>query len=65
MSLGIELTGLTPGWGPTAVLDSISLAVPAGGTLAVLGRNGAGKTTLLATIIGLANHHRRLDQARR
>jgi len=58
MSLGIEVTDLAAGWGPTAVLDSISLAVPAGGTLAVLGRNGAGKTTLLATIIGLANHHR-------
>jgi branched-chain amino acid transport system ATP-binding protein len=58
MSLGIELTDLAAGWGPTAVLDSISLAVPAGGTLAVLGRNGAGKTTLLATIVGLANHHR-------
>ena len=26
-------------------LDGISLAVPAGGTLAVLGRDGAGKTT--------------------
>jgi len=58
MNLGIEVTDLVSGWGPTAVLDGISLAVPAGGTLAVLGRNGAGKTTLLATIIGLAHHHR-------
>jgi branched-chain amino acid transport system ATP-binding protein len=58
MNLGIEVTDLVSGWGPTAVLDGVSLAVPPGGTLAVLGRNGAGKTTLLATIIGLANHHR-------
>jgi branched-chain amino acid transport system ATP-binding protein len=58
MNLGIEVTDLVSGWGPTAVLDSVSLVVPPGGTLAVLGRNGAGKTTLLATIIGLANHHR-------
>ena len=58
MSLGIEVTDLVAGWGPTIVLDGVSLAVPPGGTLAVLGRNGAGKTTLLATLIGLANHHR-------
>jgi len=64
MSLGIEVTDLVAGWGPTVVLDGLSLAVPPGGALAVLGRNGAGKTTLLATIMGLANRHRgtvRLD----
>ena len=60
MSLGIEVSDLVAGWGPTTVLDSISLAVPPGGTLAVLGRNGAGKTTLLATIMGLATRHRGL-----
>jgi branched-chain amino acid transport system ATP-binding protein len=57
MSLGIEVTDLVAGWGPTVVLDGLSLAVPPGGALAVLGRNGAGKTTLLATIMGLANRH--------
>jgi branched-chain amino acid transport system ATP-binding protein len=40
------------------VLDGISFAVPAGGTLAVLGRNGVGKTTLLATLMGLTTLHR-------
>jgi branched-chain amino acid transport system ATP-binding protein len=58
MSLGIEVADLVAGWGPTVVLDEISLAVPPGGALAVLGRNGAGKTTLLATLIGLAQRHR-------
>jgi branched-chain amino acid transport system ATP-binding protein len=57
MSLGIEVTDLVAGWGPTVVLDSLSFAVPPGGALALLGRNGAGKTTLLATIMGLASRH--------
>jgi branched-chain amino acid transport system ATP-binding protein len=39
------------------VLDGVSIAVPAGGTLAVLGRNGVGKTTLLATLMGLTTLH--------
>ena len=34
------------------MIDGIALDVPAGGTLAVLGRNGVGKTTLLATMMG-------------
>jgi branched-chain amino acid transport system ATP-binding protein len=58
MSLGIEVTDLVAGWGPTVVLDGLSLAVPPGGALAVLGRNGAGKTTLLASIMGLTDRHR-------
>jgi branched-chain amino acid transport system ATP-binding protein len=58
MSLGLEVTDLVAGWGPTVVLDGISFVLPPGGTLAVLGRNGAGKTTLLATLIGLATRHR-------
>jgi len=58
MSIGIEVSDLVAGWGPTVVLDGISFAVPPGGTLAVLGRNGAGKTTLLATMIGLTNQQR-------
>jgi len=36
-------------------LDGISLEVPEGGSLAVLGRNGVGKSTLLLTIMGATN----------
>ena len=57
MSLGLDVKELRAGYGPTVVLDGISLNIPAGGTLAVLGRNGVGKTTLLATLMGLTTRH--------
>ncbi len=40
------------GYGEAVVLDNVSLALPEGGSLAVLGRNGVGKTTLLLAIMG-------------
>jgi branched-chain amino acid transport system ATP-binding protein len=49
---GLRLSEVRAGYGETVVLDDVSLVVPAGGTLALLGRNGVGKTTLLATIMG-------------
>jgi len=57
MSGGLALAGVRAGYGETVVLDGVSLAVPEGGTLAVLGRNGVGKTTLLATIMGHTSQH--------
>jgi branched-chain amino acid transport system ATP-binding protein len=57
MSVALEVRDLRAGYGPTVVLDGISLSVLAGGTLAVLGRNGVGKTTLLATLMGLTSMH--------
>jgi branched-chain amino acid transport system ATP-binding protein len=51
---GLVLEGVEAGYGDTVVIEDISLAVPPGGTLAVLGRNGVGKTTLLSTIVGRA-----------
>ena len=49
---GLLRDGVEAGYGETVVLEGISLALPPGGTLAVLGRNGVGKSTLLATIMG-------------
>jgi branched-chain amino acid transport system ATP-binding protein len=57
----LELRGVRAGYGDSVVLDDVSLEVPAGGSLAVLGRNGVGKSTLLLTIMGYTRlHHGRL-----
>ena len=53
----LALERVTAGYGDTVVLDDVSLAVPAGGTVALLGRNGVGKTTLLATAMGHTTLH--------
>jgi branched-chain amino acid transport system ATP-binding protein len=52
----LEIDGLSAGYGPVRILSEISVAVPAGGRLTVLGRNGVGKTTLLASLMGLTTH---------
>jgi branched-chain amino acid transport system ATP-binding protein len=49
---GLVLENVSAGYGETIIIEDISLALPMGRTLAVLGRNGVGKTTLLATIMG-------------
>ncbi len=49
----IELDGVSVEIAGTAVLRSVSLAVPAGGRVALIGRNGAGKTTTLRALMGL------------
>ena len=54
----LELKGVRAGYGDAVVLDDLSLEVPEGGSLAVLGRNGVGKSTLLMTIMGFTQLHR-------
>ena len=50
----LDLVGLTGGWGPTTIVEHLSLSVAAGETVAIVGRNGVGKTTLLELIAGRA-----------
>jgi branched-chain amino acid transport system ATP-binding protein len=49
----LEIAELAAGYGETQVLHGLSLTVPAGRVLALLGRNGAGKTTTLRAVMGL------------
>ena len=53
----IELRGLVRRFGERTVLRDVSMQVPAGATLAVLGRNGAGKSTLLRILATLLRPH--------
>jgi heme exporter protein A len=53
----IELRGLARYFGERVALSEVSAQVPAGTTLAVLGRNGAGKSTLLRILAALLRPH--------
>ncbi|MHB8611863.1 MAG: ABC transporter ATP-binding protein [Candidatus Dormibacteraceae bacterium] len=48
----LELDEVRAGYGPTSVLHGVSLAVPEGQIVSLLGANGAGKTTTLRSITG-------------
>ena len=50
---GLEVRGLSAGYGGGLVLDALSFDLAPGDSLAVLGRNGVGKTTLLRSLMGL------------
>jgi branched-chain amino acid transport system ATP-binding protein len=49
----LELKNLTVSYGAIAALHGISLSVPTGSIVTLIGGNGAGKTTTLRTISGL------------
>jgi phosphonate transport system ATP-binding protein len=46
----LELQALTRRFGATTAVDGVSLAVPAGQMLGIIGRSGAGKSTLLRLV---------------
>jgi branched-chain amino acid transport system ATP-binding protein len=49
----LEVRGIETFYGNIPALRGISIAVPAGSVVAILGANGAGKTTLMKTIAGV------------
>ena len=57
MSELLAFEAVTAGYGEARVLDSVSLTLEEGGSLALLGRNGVGKSTLLMTLMGLTRRH--------
>ena len=50
MAALLEMEDVRAGYGPTSVLHGVSLSVPEGEIVSLLGANGAGKTTTLSAI---------------
>jgi branched-chain amino acid transport system ATP-binding protein len=53
----LQVDNVSAGYGEAVILDRVSLALPQGQTLALLGRNGTGKTTLINTLVGATRQH--------
>jgi urea transport system ATP-binding protein len=51
----LDLQDVSSFYGNTRILRNVSLGLPQGSCLCVLGRNGVGKTTLVRTIMGLTD----------
>jgi urea transport system ATP-binding protein len=49
----LKIEDLQTGYGRTQVISGVSVTVPEGEVVAVMGHNGAGKTTLLRAAVGL------------
>src|SRR5438132_11082502 len=52
MTALLEMEAVHAGYGQTSVLHGVSLSVPDGSVVSLLGANGAGKTTTLRAITG-------------
>ena len=61
MSALLALEGVEARYGPVQALRGISLEVPEGAVVAVLGANGAGKTTTLRAVSGTVRRSGRID----
>jgi ABC-type multidrug transport system ATPase subunit len=48
----LEAEGVSKSFGPVEVLSEVSMTVPSGSVVALIGPNGSGKTTLIRTLVG-------------
>lgn len=53
-ALPLACSGIHKRYGDQAVLNDVSLALPSGSVVGLIGRNGSGKTTLIRILMGLA-----------
>uniref|UniRef100_UPI0035B4B8F0 ABC transporter ATP-binding protein n=1 Tax=Hylemonella sp. TaxID=2066020 RepID=UPI0035B4B8F0 len=53
----LKVENLSAGYGEAVVLHDVSVSLPQGQTLALLGRNGTGKTTFMNTLAGATRQH--------
>jgi branched-chain amino acid transport system ATP-binding protein len=53
----LEITDLCVRYGAVLAVQGVTLEIPSGGSVALLGANGAGKTTMLRAIGGLLGYH--------
>ena len=51
----LELQNIVAGYGNIMALKGISLSVPEGSIVSLIGANGAGKSTTMKTIMGLVS----------
>src|SRR2546429_9623820 len=49
----VEIRGVSRRFGAKLALDDVTLTVPTGKVLGLVGENGAGKTTLIKHVLGL------------
>jgi ABC-2 type transport system ATP-binding protein len=49
----VDVRGLTVTFGPVVAVEDIDLTLPAGSSVALVGRNGAGKSTTLRVLAGV------------
>lgn len=54
MTAAVQVQGLEVRYGDVVALSQVTLSVPAGTSLAVVGSNGSGKSTLLGALAGTA-----------